>query len=120
MGKVTEMAGQRMRRINEAIREVLSEAITGGLKDPRIGFVTVVSVDTSPDLRSAKVYVSVLGDEEELKQSLKGLEHSHGYLQSLLGGQLGMKRTPQLSFRRDESIERGMRIEKILKEMEDK
>ncbi|MCL5883241.1 MAG: 30S ribosome-binding factor RbfA, partial [Actinobacteria bacterium] len=69
------MAGQRMRRINEAVREVLSEAITGGLKDPRIGFVTVVSVDTSPDLRSAKVYISVLGDEDQLEDSLKGLEH---------------------------------------------
>ncbi|MHB8858674.1 MAG: 30S ribosome-binding factor RbfA [Thermoleophilia bacterium] len=113
------MAGQRMRRINEAVREVLSEAITGGLKDPRIGFVTVVSVDTSPDLRSAKVYISVLGGEDQLKDSLKGLEHSRGYLQSLLGSQLGMKRTPQLSFLRDESIERGLRIEKILKEMEE-
>jgi ribosome-binding factor A len=109
-----------MRRVNEAVREVLSEAITGGLKDPRIGFVTVVSVDTSPDLRAAKVYVSVLGDEEERDQTLKGLEHCHGYLQSLLAGQLGMKRTPHLTFILDESIERGLRIEKLLREIEEK
>lgn len=113
------MAGQRMRRVNEAVREVLSEAIACGLKDPRIGFVTVVSVETSPDLRSAKVYVSVLGDEEEQEKTLKGLAHCHGYLQSLLAGQLGMKRTPTLSFVLDESIERGMRIEKLLKEIEE-
>ncbi len=113
------MAGQRMRRVNEAIREVLSEAIAAGLKDPRIGFVTVVGVDTSPDLRAAKVYISVLGDENEREQSLQGLEHCHGYLQSLIGKQLAMKRTPQLTFFFDESIERGLRIEKLLKEIEE-
>ncbi len=112
------MAGQRMRRVNEAVREVLSEAIASGLKDPRIGFVTVTSVDTSADLRSAKVYVSVLGDEREQEETLRGLERSHGYLQSLIGRQLGLKRTPQLTFVRDESIERGLRIEKLLKEIE--
>jgi ribosome-binding factor A len=112
------MTGQRMRRVNEAIREVLSEAIAEGLKDPRIGFVTVTAVDTSADLRSARVYVSVLGDEKQQHQSLKGLECSHGYLQSLIAGQLGLKRTPQLVFVYDESIERGLRIEKLLKEIE--
>ena len=113
------MVGQRMRRVNEAVREVLSEAIIAGLKDPRIGFVTGVSVDTSPDLRAARVYVSVLGEDEEREQSLKGLEHCRGYLQSLLGSQLGMKRTPQLTFVLDESIERGLRIERLLKENEE-
>ncbi|MDO8737248.1 MAG: 30S ribosome-binding factor RbfA [Thermoleophilia bacterium] len=113
------MAGQRMRRVNEAVREVLSETLAGGLKDPRIGFVTVVSVETSPDLRSAKVYVSVLGDDEEQEKTLEGLAHCHGYLQSRLAGQLGMKHTPQLTFVRDESIEHGLRIEKLLKEIEE-
>jgi ribosome-binding factor A len=107
-----------MRRVNEAIREVLSEAIAAGLKDPRIGFVTVTSVDTSRDLRTAKVYVSVLGDEAEQQESLDGLERSRGYLQSLIGRQLALKHTPQLTFIRDESIEQGLRIEKLLKEME--
>lgn len=112
------MAGQRIRRVNEAIREVLSEAIAGGLKDPRIGFVTVMSVDTSPDMRSAKVYVSVLGDEDVRQETLEGLESSRGYLQSLIAGQLALRRTPQLTFIFDETIERGMRIEQILKDIE--
>lgn len=112
------MPGQRMRRVNEAIREVLSEALASGLKDPRIGFVTVVSVDTSPDLSAAKVYVSVLGDEQQLGRTLEGLACSHGYLQSLISKQLGLKRTPRLSFVHDESIEQGMRIERLLKDIE--
>ncbi len=112
------MGVQRMRRVNEAIREVLSEALASGLKDPRIGFVTVISVETTPDLRSARVYVSVLGEEHELEQTLTGLECSCGYLQSLLGRQLELKRTPQLTFHHDESIERGLRIEKLLRDIE--
>lgn len=111
------MPGQRMRRVNEAVREVLSEAIASGLKDPRIGFVTVTSVETSPDLRNAKVYVSVLGDEKTRQDSLDGLARSHGYLQSLIAGQLALRRTPCLTFHYDDSIERGMRMEKILKEI---
>ena len=75
------MPKDRMRRVNEAVREVLSVAITSDLKDPRIGFVTVTAVDTSPDLRHAHVYVSVLGDERDRDDSLKGLRSSRGYLQ---------------------------------------
>ncbi|HZO60457.1 MAG TPA: 30S ribosome-binding factor RbfA [Solirubrobacterales bacterium] len=103
-----------MRRVNEAVREVLSVAITTNLKDPRIGFVTVTSVDTSPDLRHAHVYVSVLGDEQTRADSLAGLQSSHGYLQSRVAGELRLKRTPQLDFRYDESVERGQRIQKLL------
>jgi len=114
------MAGQRMRRVNEAVREVLSEALAEGLKDPGIGFVTVVSVITSPDLRHARVYVSVLGDEMQREKSLAGLERSCGFLQKMLATQLKLKHTPQLSFYYDESIEHGMRIEKLLKEYEAK
>lgn len=113
------MPGQRMRRVNEAIREVLSEAIAQGLKDPRVGFVTVTSVDTSPDLRNARVYISILGDESEQQTTMAGLQHSHGYLQSLIARELGLKRTPRLDFLKDESIEHGMRIEKLLKEIEE-
>lgn len=113
------MAGQRMRRVNEAIREVLSEAIAQGLKDPRVGFVTVTSVDTSPDLRNARVYISILGDESEQQATMTGLKHSHGYLQSLIARELALKRTPRLDFLKDESIEQGMRIEKLLKEIEE-
>lgn len=114
------MAGQRMRRVNEAIREVLSEAITEGLKDPRIGFVTVTSVETTADLRQARVFVSVLGGDKEKQDTLAGLERSRGYLQSLIGTQLSLKRTPQLTFVRDESIDYGFHIEKLLKDIEQK
>jgi len=110
---------QRTDKIDALLRQEIGQALEREVSDPRIGFVTVVSVDTSPDLRSAKVYVSVLGDETEREQTLEGLGHCHGYLQSLLGAQLGMKRTPQLTFIFDETIERGMRIEKLLKEIEE-
>ena len=88
------MPNDRMRRVNEAVREVLSEAITTDLKDPRVGFVTVTAVDTSPDLRHAHVFVSVLGDEKQRDDSLAGLSSSHGYLQSRVASQLRLKHTP--------------------------
>lgn len=113
------MAGERMRRVNEAVREVLSQALAEGLKDPRIGFVTVTAVETTADLRGARVFVSVLGDEAQKEQSLQALKRSHGYLQSLLAGQLKLKRTPQLTFIHDDSIERGLRMERLLKEIEE-
>jgi ribosome-binding factor A len=110
------MAGDRMRRVNEAVREVLSVRLAEGLKDPRIGFVTVTSVDTSPDLRHARVYVSVLGDEAERETTLAGLSSSHGLLQGALARELRMKHTPTLQFVYDESIDRGMRITELLDE----
>ncbi len=105
-----------MRRVNEAVKEVLSTHIAGDLRDPRIGFVTVTSVETSPDLRRARVYVSVLGTAEERDQSLAGLAASHGYLQTQVAAELRMKRTPVLEFVYDESIETGMRISGLLEE----
>lgn len=107
-----------MRRINEAVREVLSEALAEGLKDPRIGFVTVTAVETAPDLRSARVYVSILGDEEQRQESLAALERSHGYLQSLIARQLELRNTPQLRFFYDDSIDKGFRIDELLREHE--
>jgi ribosome-binding factor A len=105
-----------MRRVNESIREILGDAIATELKDPRIGFVTVTEVDTSPDLRSARVYVSVLGDESERDRSLEGLRSSHGVLQSKIAGAMRMKRTPTLTFEYDDSVERGDRITRLLDE----
>jgi len=105
-----------MRRVNEAVREVLSMAITNDLKDPRVGFVTVTAVDTSPDLRHAHVYVSVLGDDQQRDDTLAGLESSRGYLQSRVGSQLRFKHTPQLDFHYDESVERGERITRLLRD----
>ena len=108
----------RMRRVNEAVREVLSARIAERLKDPRIGFVTVTAVETSTDLRHARVYVSVLGSEEERERSLAGLDSSHGVLQREIAAELRMKRTPTLEFVYDESIERGMRISELLEDEE--
>jgi ribosome-binding factor A len=104
----------RMRRVNEAVREVVSARLAEGLRDPRIGFVTVTSVDTSPDLRQARVYVSVLGDDEERAATMAGLESAHGVLQLAVARELRIKHTPTLQFVFDESIERGMRISELL------
>jgi ribosome-binding factor A len=104
----------RMRRVNEAVREVVSARIAEGLRDPRIGFVTVTAVETSPDLRHARVYVSVLGSEEERTASLAGLASAHGLLQKTIARELRLKRTPTLEFVFDESIDRGMRITELL------
>jgi ribosome-binding factor A len=110
------MAAGRMRRVNEAVREVLSARIAEGLNDPRIGFVTVTSVETSPDLRRARVYVSVLGSESQRAETLAGLDSAHGLLQQSIAGELRMKRTPTLEFVFDESIDRGMRIRRLLED----
>ena len=105
-----------MRRVNEAVREVVSAKLAEGLKDPRIGFVTVTAVETSPDLRHARVYVSVLGDEVQREESLAGLTSAHGLFQRAIGDELSMKRTPTLEFVFDESIDRGMRITELLED----
>src|SRR5919202_1333064 len=107
---------ERMRRVNKAVRQVLSEAV-GELKDPRIGFVTVTGVETSPDLRHARVYVSVFGEGEERTESLAGLSAAHGVLQAKLGRELRLKRTPQLTFEYDPSVERGVRMTKLIDEL---
>ena len=105
-----------MRRVNEAVREVVS-AHTSELKDPRIGFVTVTSVDTSPDLRYARVYVSVLGDEPARERALEGLNSSRGFLQAKVGEELRMKRTPTLRFEYDPSVELGIRLGRLIDEV---
>jgi ribosome-binding factor A len=108
-----------MRRVDEAMREVLSDAITSGLKDPRIGFVTVTAVDTAPDLRHANVWVSVLGDETQRQLTLDGLRSAHGPLQRAVAAQLRLKHTPQLDFVYDDTAERAARLERILAEGDD-
>jgi ribosome-binding factor A len=105
-----------MRRINEVLREVVGATISGDLSDPRIGFVTVTAVETSPDLRSAKVYVSVLGSEEEREETLSALRSSHGVIQSRIAAETRMKRTPTLTFHYDDTIEKGVRISQLLEE----
>ena len=112
------MAGSRMRRINEVLREVVGAAISTELSDPRIGFVTVTSVETSPDLRTAKVFVSVLGSEEEREATFEGLRSSHGVIQARIAAETRMKRTPTLTFHYDDTIEKGVRISELLEEEE--
>lgn len=110
------MPTARMRRVNGVIREILGVAISTEMKDPRIGFVTVTDVDTSPDLRHARVYVSVLGDAEEREEALAGLRSAHGFLQSRIGSELRMKRTPTLAFSYDDTIEKGVRVQRLLED----
>ena len=107
---------ERLRRVNESVRQVLSEALPE-LKDPRIGFVTVTGVETSPDLRQARVFVSVLGSESRRERSLVGLAAAHGVLQARLAKELRMKRTPQLSFEYDPTVERGVRMSRLIDEL---
>jgi ribosome-binding factor A len=106
----------RMRRVNEAVKEVLSEAVRE-LKDPRIGFVTVTGVETAPDLRSARVYVSVLGSEKKRERSLAGLEAAHGVLQARINRELRLKRTPRLAFEYDPTVEHGVRMSRLIDEL---
>lgn len=108
------MSGSRMRRVDEAVRAVLSDVITQELKDPRVGFVTVTAVKTSPDLRHARVYVSVLGDEEARSASLDGLASAHGFLQRRIAGELRLKHTPTLAFEYDDTTDRGIRLSQLL------
>ena len=105
-----------MRRVNAAVREVLSEAV-GELKDPRIGFVTVTGVETTTDLRHAVVFVSVLGSDRKRENTVAALQAAHGILQSRIARELRMKRTPQLTFEYDPTVERGVRMTKLIDEL---
>jgi ribosome-binding factor A len=106
----------RMRRVDEAIRQVIGEAVAGELKDPRVGFVTVTDVRTSPDLSHARVYVSVLGDARRREATLEGLRSAHGYLQGRVAAELHLKRTPALTFAYDDTTDRALRIEALIDE----
>jgi ribosome-binding factor A len=117
------MTTGRMRRVDEAIRQVIGDAVAADLKDPRVGFVTVTDVRTSPDLRHARVYVSVLGErgrqsgEREREDTLAGLRSAHGYLQGRLAHELRLKHTPALEFLYDDTTDRAMRVEALIDEI---
>jgi len=106
----------RMRRVDHLVREVLAEAIPE-LKDPRIGIVTVTGVKTTRDLRQATVYVSVLGSEKKRVLALTALQSAVGVLQARLSRELRMKRTPQLAFEYDPSVERGVHMSRLIDEL---
>lgn len=110
------MATNRMKRVNGVMREVIGDAISTELEDPRIGFTTVTAVETSPDLRSARVFVSVLGDDAAKEATLAALRSAHGVLQAAVARETRMKRTPTLTFRYDDTPERGERLSRLLDE----
>lgn len=103
----------RKRRVNEAVKQVLSEALRE-LKDPRVGFVTLTGVTVSSDLAYATVYVSVFGDEEKRKRTLLGLDAAHGFLQARVARELNLRRTPRLTFEYDPSVENGVRMSALI------
>ncbi|MHB9148701.1 MAG: 30S ribosome-binding factor RbfA [Thermoleophilia bacterium] len=105
----------RMQRVNEALREVLSTVIGRGVKDPRVGFVTITGVEATNDLRQAKVFVSIMGDADQRAESLQGLRSAEGFLQGVINDELHLKRTPALEFVYDESVDRGLRIDELLR-----
>jgi ribosome-binding factor A len=107
-----------MRRVDEAVRQVLGDVLARDLKDPRVGFVTVTDVNTSPDLRHARVYVSVLGDAEQRSESLAGLSSAHGYLQRRIASELNLKHTPTLEFIYDDTTDRALRVGELIDETE--
>ena len=107
---------ERMRRVNEAVRAVVAEAVAD-LKDPRIGIVTVTGVHVSPDLGEARVYVSVLGNEKKRLATLRGLESARGVLQARINRELSLRKTPTLSFAYDDAVERGVRMTKLIDDL---
>jgi ribosome-binding factor A len=117
--RTDRMASGRMRRVDEAVRAVLSETIATDLRDPRVGFITVTGVKTSPDLRHARVYVSVLGDEQVRSESLDGLRSAQGFLQSRVATELRLRHTPLIEFDYDETVDRAMRLSELMEEGSD-
>lgn len=111
--------GKRIARVAEVIRSVLAEAILNDMKDPRLGFITVMGVEVAPDLRDAKVMISVMGTEREKKGSIIALNHAKGYLQHIVSEELTMKVTPRLYFKLDTSIDESIKIDTVLKKIRD-
>ncbi|HUZ84687.1 MAG TPA: 30S ribosome-binding factor RbfA [Gaiellales bacterium] len=106
---------ERMRRVNESLREVLADAVER-LGDPRIGFVTVTAVRSTSDLRHADVFVSVLGGQRRRRRSLLALQHAHGVLQQAVAREMHLRRTPQLAFIYDETLDRALRLNTLIDE----
>lgn len=112
------MSQFRMNRVGEQIKKEMSRILQKEMKDPRVGFVTVTDVDVTGDLQQAKVFVSVYGDEEQKKETLNVLTKASGFLRSEIGNRVKLRRTPELIFELDHSIEYGNRIESILRDLD--
>ncbi len=113
------MQGKRLDRVNQLIKEEISTLLQRELKDPRLGFVTVTEVETSKDLRAAKVFVSVLGSEEQWASSLKALVSARGFVRNWLKQHLDLRVIPELHFKPDHSIEHAARIQELLRQLDD-
>lgn len=107
----------RSGKLAEAIKKEISDILRNDLKDPRIGFVTITMVDVTPDLRYAKVFASVLGNEKQQKDTGEVLTRATGRIRSELGRRIRLRYVPEISFKLDNSIERGTRIIKIMEEI---
>ncbi|WP_147802313.1 30S ribosome-binding factor RbfA [Alkalicoccus halolimnae] len=114
------MGNVRAHRVAEQLKKEVSDIIHRELKDPRIGFITVTDVDVTGDLQQAKVFVTVYGDEEERRKTLSALEQAKGFIRSEAGQRIQLRKTPDISFEFDESIEQGNRIEALIREMKEK
>jgi ribosome-binding factor A len=113
------MPTRRIARLNDQVRGDIAQIVARELKDPRVsGLVSIMSVDLSPDLRLAQVYVSVMGTDDERKQTLQGLRAATGFIRSQLASRMTTKRAPELRFTLDQSIERGQRIITLIREVE--
>jgi ribosome-binding factor A len=113
------MIPDRMKRVNEACKEALGEILQKEIKDPRVGFVTVTKVEVSPDLKQAKVGISVLGDQEEVEQTLEGLEKARGFLRRELGKRVRLRYTPEIKIHLDHGAESSERIQGLLHDLEE-
>lgn len=114
------MQGKRLDRVNQLIKEEISLVLQRELKDPRLGFITVTDVETASDLRMAKVFVSVLGDDAQWTSSLAALKSARGFIRHWLRGHLDLRVTPELDFRPDRSMVHGARIQELLKQLNDR
>lgn len=112
------MSNIRLARIGEQIKAELSDLFLREMKDPRIGFVSITDVEVTPDLRHATVYVSVLGNEQAAEDTLAGLQSAKGFLRGEIGKRIRLRYTPEFHFKLDKSIERGVRISALLREIE--
>jgi ribosome-binding factor A len=107
----------RSNRVGEQMKKELGEIISRKIKDPRIGFVTVTDVQVTGDLQQATVYISVLGDQEQRENTLKGLAKAKGFIRSEIGHRIRLRKTPEISFEFDESIDYGNRIDTLLNQI---
>ncbi|WP_106497584.1 30S ribosome-binding factor RbfA [Lentibacillus sp. Marseille-P4043] len=114
------MSDLRANRVGEQMKKELGDILNRKIKDPRVGFVTVTDVEVTGDLQQAKIFISVLGDEQQKHDTLVGLAKAKGFIRSELGQRIRLRKTPELSFEFDEALEQGNRIETILRELNKK